>query len=62
MLLEQAVAAGEISEEDAIAVAESLMSDEGEPEMEDEGPMEEEDMPKEASAKTNTILEVLKTR
>jgi hypothetical protein len=63
MLLEQAVAAGEISEEDAIAVAESLMSDEGESEMEDEeGGMEEEDMPKEASAKTNTILEVLKTR
>jgi hypothetical protein len=63
MLLEQAVAAGEISEEDAIAVAESLMSDDGESEMdEEEGPMEEEDMPKEASAKTNTILEVLKTR
>jgi hypothetical protein len=61
MLLEQAVEAGEISEEDAIAIAESLMSEGGE-EMEDEEGMTEEEMPKEASAKTNTILEVLKTR
>jgi hypothetical protein len=62
MLLEQAVASGEITEEDAMMIAEALLSDEGGAEGE-EMPAEEmpaEEMPKEASAnRVNQILNYL---
>ncbi len=51
MLLEQAVASGEISEEDAIAIAQSLMGDEAGEVAPEEGEVPMEPMPKEASVK-----------
>jgi hypothetical protein len=62
MLLEQAVASGEISEDDAIMIAQALMGDEGgEPEMsEEEAAAMAAQMPKEASAnRVNDILSYL---